>query len=398
MKRTIYAMEPHALKEYLAMRARAEKSVTTEQIEGAKAQEAERQGQERQLYRVENGDAILAITGVLSNQRNFIDQLLGIAPSLTYDEMIEAVFDSEADEQVQRIVLEIDSGGGVVDGLVDAADAIAQAEKPTVSRIRNMAASAAYWLASQADAIELNDRTTEVGSIGVVIRALNLEGIAVTISSSDAPKKEALYEPWTEDGRAAWVERLNELHNIFAEYVASGRDVTVETVNSNFGQGSTLLAEAAIAAGMADRLINTGKAAGVTGFNPAAKADETHEEGAMDIKALQREHPEVFAEAVEIGVQQERDRITRLQEAAQSDPDNAKLQEVVATAISQGKTLEDVSVQVNVAIRDFKRDENETPPDVPTAQHDTASGETDESDTESEEDQVKAVLDLVPKA
>lgn len=100
---------------------------------------------------------------------------------------------------------------------------------------------------------------------------------------------------------------------------------------------------------------------------PAALAEKI-KEGAMDIKALELEHPDVFAQAVQIGKAQEKDRINSLREYLAADPDNLKVQEIVDEAILAGKTVADVNARLQVAIRDGKKESGENPPALATAQ------------------------------
>lgn len=131
----------------------------------------------------------------------------------------------------------------------------------------------------------------------------------------------------------------------------------------------------------------------VDGKKTAAKAEKT-EEGDMDIdiKSLEKEHPDVFAQAVEIGVQREQKRRKGLNALADSDPDNEKLQEVIRDAIESGVSDHDASLQarVSVAIRDGKSAAGENAPDVATTAQDTASGE--EADDDQEEAMIEKTL------
>lgn len=73
-----------------------------------------------------------------------------------------------ADEEISQIVLAIDSPGGTVDGTAELADDVREAAKvkPVTAQSTGMIASAAYWLASQADNINAG-RMDLIGSIGV---------------------------------------------------------------------------------------------------------------------------------------------------------------------------------------------------------------------------------------
>jgi hypothetical protein len=120
----------------------------------------------------------------------------------------------------------------------------------------------------------------------------------------------------------------------------------------------------------------------VDGRKTAAKAGNPQEVVNMTIDDLKKEHPDVFAQAVEIGVQREQKRRKALNALADSDPRNEKLQEVIKDAIENGVSESDAALQarVSVAIRDGKAAAGENPPDVATKAQDTASGEEGEKD------------------
>jgi signal peptide peptidase SppA len=84
------------------------------------------------------------------------------------------------DPDVSGIVLAIDSPGGTVAGTSDLAAEVtaARKQKPVVAQIEDLGASAAYWIASQADAIFVNSPTALVGSIGTLQVIQDLSGAA----------------------------------------------------------------------------------------------------------------------------------------------------------------------------------------------------------------------------
>ncbi|KKK65329.1 hypothetical protein LCGC14_2975230, partial [marine sediment metagenome] len=85
---------------------------------------------------------------------------------------ITAKWISEAnnDESVSSLLLDIESNGGTGDGLPALAADIRDSNKPVVAYVDSVAASAAYWAASQADTIVMNgDNFAEVGSIGALM-------------------------------------------------------------------------------------------------------------------------------------------------------------------------------------------------------------------------------------
>lgn len=116
--------------------------------------------------------ALIRISGPMSKGRSkFTD-------ASTID-IRRAVRNAARDEQVASLMLAIDSPGGMVAGTAELADEIrsARARKPVVAYIEDLGASAAYWVASQADAIYSN-RTAEIGSIGVLAVVNDTSGLA----------------------------------------------------------------------------------------------------------------------------------------------------------------------------------------------------------------------------
>jgi signal peptide peptidase SppA len=77
------------------------------------------------------------------------------------------VKEAAQDPSVKAIILDIDSPGGTVDGTKLLADTISNVAKPVVAYSHGLIASAAYWIASEADHIIVANETVEVGSIGV---------------------------------------------------------------------------------------------------------------------------------------------------------------------------------------------------------------------------------------
>lgn len=85
-----------------------------------------------------------------------------------------------ADPEVSAILLAVDSPGGTVSGTADLAAEVRAAakQKPTWAFVEDLCASAAYWVASQADRIFANNPTALVGSIGTLAVVYDLSAAA----------------------------------------------------------------------------------------------------------------------------------------------------------------------------------------------------------------------------
>src|SRR5207237_10294998 len=106
----------------------------------------------------------------------------------------------------------------------------ARGAKPITAAVNTMAASAAYWLASQADEVVITPSGL-AGSIGVYLvhedwSAANAQmGIDVTYISAGRFKTEANPdEPLSEDAKAALQAEVDDLYSLFVTDVATGRN------------------------------------------------------------------------------------------------------------------------------------------------------------------------------
>jgi len=200
---------------------------------------------------VRDGVAVIPVRGPIFRYANLFSEISGATSVQVLATDLQAALDNE---NVDAIVLDIDSPGGQVAGISEFTAQIKAANrvKPVVSYISNIGASAAYWLASGAGEIVASD-TAIIGSIGVVMQAASGEDPGtIKFISSQSPYKQA--DPSTPDGKHQYQTMVDSLANVFIETVAENRGVSIETVLSDFGKGGVMLAESAIAAGMADKL------------------------------------------------------------------------------------------------------------------------------------------------
>lgn len=203
---------------------------------------------------VRDGAAVVPILGPIFPRANMANSSAGGA---ALDAIMRDFRVAQSAPNVDRIVLLLDSPGGVVSGLGEAAEAIRASAKPVTAFVTGIAASAAYWLGSQAGEIVL-DSSASVGSIGVVATRSQQVGpdaqgrMATEIVSSGAPMKRP--DPASDEGRAALQAEVDAVENVFIAAVAKGRGVSPATVRAEFGRGAMVAARPAVEAGMADRI------------------------------------------------------------------------------------------------------------------------------------------------
>lgn len=207
---------------------------------------------------IRNGMAILGVHGTLSKRVG----LLTGSGGTSVDQLTGQFKAAMQDDSVERIVLDVDSPGGSVFGLTEAAAEMRKykGKKPVTAVVNPESYSAAYYLTSQADEIVITP-SGMAGSIGVLYThidetALNEElGIKVTYIQAGKYKTEGFPDvPLSEEARDEIQKRVDTYYAMFLNDVATGRGVSVDTVESQFGQGRVFNAEEAVSRGLADRI------------------------------------------------------------------------------------------------------------------------------------------------
>ncbi len=259
--------------------------------------EAEANENPSRILSIAGNNAQINISGVITKNPSFFAMLFG-GGNITYAEIISALVSADNDDQIESITLAVDSPGGQIDGLFDTLDAIQSISKPIKAVVSNLGASAAFAIVSQADEIVASNRATRLGGIGIVGSFL-VSDDEIIITSTDAPKKRP--DVTTKEGVADVRAELDALHEIFVESIAQGRGTTVEKVNADFGQGAVLLAEEALSRGMIDAIAQP--------KFKIVKSTQLAEANTVDIKTLKAENSELFAEVLQLGVNQERERV-----------------------------------------------------------------------------------------
>ncbi len=235
------------------------------------------------------GVAVLPVRGVIAHRMEAFDNVSGPGGTST-ERFIRGFRDAMADNSVSSIVLDVDSPGGGVPGVDEAATEIrgARGDKPIIAVVNSLAASAAYWIASAADEIVVTP-SGEVGSIGVFAahkefsRRDETLGVKTTLISAGRFKVEGNpFEPLTEEAREAIQARVDEHYEVFVDAVARGRDVAASAVRGGFGEGRTVGAREAVALGMADRIGTMDEEVAQRIGTPAAAAPGAHRVAHMD--------------------------------------------------------------------------------------------------------------------
>lgn len=203
--------------------------------------------------------AVIPIRGVISYRPSLFSYYFG---GTTVLQLQQAYREALADETVQSIVFDVDSPGGMVDGIPEFAAELfkARGQKRTVAVVNTLMASGAYWIGSQMDEVVMMP-SGEVGSIGVFIehadysKLLEQMGLNITLIFAGAHKVDGNpYEPLNEAARADLQASVDETYRDFLAAVARGRDQTAREVRESYGDGRVFGARDALKLKMVDRL------------------------------------------------------------------------------------------------------------------------------------------------
>lgn len=178
------------------------------------------------------------------------------------DDITAAVNAAAADSDIANILLWVNSPGGMVTGTPELADAIfaARSSKRVIAFADPLAASAAYWAASQAHEVVVTP-SGDVGSVGVFMlhldwsKYLSEAGIQPTFIHAGEFKVEGNpYEPLTDEARARFQKECDAIYASFIAAIARGRAIKPAQVREGFGKGRTMMSAEAKTAGMVDRI------------------------------------------------------------------------------------------------------------------------------------------------
>lgn len=167
----------------------------------------------------------------------------------------------EKDDDINAIIVEIDSFGGSPVASEEIMDSLKKTTKPTIAVIREIGASGAYLIATGARRIYAS-KLSEVGGIGITMSYLDYsqknqeEGIIYQqlssgkFKNSGNPDKEL-----TAEEKEVLMRDIKKMHRLFVENVAVNRDLDIKTVEK-LADGSTMLGQDAKEKGLIDEIGN----------------------------------------------------------------------------------------------------------------------------------------------
>ena len=209
-----------------------------------------------------DGAAVIPVSGVIAKYASMVN---GVSSprGTSIEKLTGQLAEARADRLVSSILLYIESPGGSIAGLGDFARQVYETsfEIPVVAFIDDLGASAAYWIASQANYIYAN-QTAEVGSIGAY---------TVYLDSSERAKQEGLKfhifrsgpnkgtgQPGvkiTAENQATIQTIVDDYYEIFINAVLRGRAGAIDKeALREAADGRTFIAADAVELGLVDAI------------------------------------------------------------------------------------------------------------------------------------------------
>lgn len=179
------------------------------------------------------------------------------AGAVDVDDIRAELDDADSDDEIENIILNFDSPGGMVVGTPELGEYIAGIEKPVYAFTRGQMCSAAYWLACACSGI-FATKSADIGCIGVcaayydLTKMADMQGIKVKVFGSGdykgmgtpgtalTPKQEILIQ-----------QRIMSLADMFYQHVRSERG----QIADGDMQGQTFKGQEALAKGFIDDLM-----------------------------------------------------------------------------------------------------------------------------------------------
>lgn len=196
---------------------------------------------------------IIPIHGVITKYDNCI--------GCSTQEIADILMQYRNDDSVGGFILDIDSPGGSANAvmlLISEIQRTRDCGKPIIAHV-DQCCSAAYWIASQCDAIYADNKLSELGSIGAYC-----EFIDDRINTLTGEKRISIYAPQSTDKNKAYREALDgkpeameaelaELVSIFQDDIKSSRP-DLKHDEDGVLSGAVFMAPKAVELGLANQI------------------------------------------------------------------------------------------------------------------------------------------------
>ena len=293
------------------------------------------------MTRTADGVALIPVLDTLVNRGAWLDSRSGLT---SYEGLAAQIRAAASDPEVGSILLDISSPGGEAAGMASLADLVRQVRetKPVTAFVNDMAASAAYGIASAATEIVVSPTST-LGSIGVVMlhadrsSELAAQGVKPTLIFAGNHKVDGNpFEPLSDAVRADLQASVDAHYRQFLDTVAAGRGRKLTADMARATEARTFIGADAVHLGLADRIASFDET--LASLSEASRPQTTRPSGRTARKggiSMSTEDLAVTAEAAPAApiapAQAPRLETPAAQPAARLEP-TVRLEEVIAAA------------------------------------------------------------------
>ena len=202
----------------------------------------------------QNSIAVIDIADVITKY----DQDCGPAGMVTKANLLKRCY---ATNNIDAIVLKIDSGGGEGYAMFHMCEAIAEKNKPVYAFVSDFACSAAYGIASSCDAIYVNMDLAKVGSIGAYTTLIDYrkyferQGVKIhEIYAAQSSDKNIEFKEAVKGNYEPLRAMLNVFTAKFIDMVAENRKAKLSSDSKTWNTGKTMYANDALKIGLVDKI------------------------------------------------------------------------------------------------------------------------------------------------
>ena len=200
--------------------------------------------------------SLIRMEGVISGSQS--SGLLGGA-SITPESIIEQLISAEKNPSIKAIIIRVNSGGGSAAASQEIFEELKKIKKPVVVSVGDICASGAYYISCAADKIVAN-RSSSIGSIGVIMQITNLEELYKKLGITYTTIKAGKYKgagspdrPLTDEEQGLLQEQTFKVYDQFINDVAHSRNIPVEKVKE-IATGWVYLGTEALDLGLIDKI------------------------------------------------------------------------------------------------------------------------------------------------
>jgi len=229
------------------------------------------------IAKLDRGRAIIPLSGILTKNESLFSMLdLGTSTRQVRIDIRLAL----SDEDIDQIILLIDSPGGTVDGTHALVREIREArqEKPVIAQVDGVAESAAYWIACACDRIYAGPGDM-VGGVGMRMmlfdysKAFKMDGIeAIPIDTGKFKSAGARGTEITKEHRDHFQEQINLLFQDFKLDVLRGRGARILDHMDLITEGGSFMGRDALKLGLIDGIREAQDTLAGVKSNQSAKA------------------------------------------------------------------------------------------------------------------------------